>query len=181
MTSLLRLQSRYTKNAHTEQALAASRNRIQSMALVHEHLYQSPDLARINLADYLRRYVPYLTRVYREQAQSITVSIDAEDTFLDIDGAVPCGLLINELVSNALKHAFPSERTGEIRIDLQTEDGQAALTVSDDGVGFPVDVDFRRAKSLGLQLVNTLVKQLNGTINLDRGQGTVFEVTFPAE
>jgi PAS domain S-box-containing protein len=181
MTSLLRLQSRYTKNAHTEQALAASRNRIQSMALVHEHLYQSPDLARINLADYLRRYVPYLTRVYREQAQSITVSIDAEDTFLDIDGAVPCGLLINELVSNALKHAFPSERTGEIRIDLQTEDGQAALTVSDDGVGFPVDVDFRLAKSLGLQLVNTLVRQLNGTINLDRSQGTVFEVTFPAE
>jgi len=180
MTSLLRLQCQFTEDPGIQQALAANRDRIQSMALVHEHLYQSPDLARINLADYLRRYVPYLTRAYHEHARRIRVGIDAEDTFLDIDHAVPCGLLINELVSNALKHAFPNERAGEIRVGARTENGQTVLSVSDDGVGLPADVDFRRPRSLGLQLVNTLVEQLNGTITLDDHQGTTFEVAFPA-
>lgn len=181
MTSLLRLQCQFTADPQIQQALAANRDRIQSMALVHEHLYQSPDLARINLADYLRRYVPYLTRVYRQQAHHVAVRLDARDAFLDIDHAVPCGLLVHELVSNALKHAFPDGRAGEIRVEVRTENGQTKLSVSDDGAGLPEAVDFRRAKSLGLQLVNTLVKQLKGTINLDSRQGTAFEVIFPAQ
>jgi PAS domain S-box-containing protein len=181
ITSLLRLQSQFTEDLQIRQALTANRDRIQSMALVHEHLYQSPDLACINLADYLRRYVPYLTRVYRKQAHHFAVRIEAKDTFLDIDHAVPCGLLIHELVSNALKHAFPEGQGGEIRIEARTENGQTKLCVSDDGVGLPEDVDFHHAKSLGLQLVNTLVKQLRGTINLDSRQGTRFEVTFPSQ
>ena len=180
MTSLLRLQCQFTENPEIRQALAANRDRIQSMALVHEHLYQSPDLARINLADYLRRYVPYLTRVYRKQAAHIAVNVEARDTFLNIDHAVPCGLLINELVSNALKHAFPDGRTGEILLEVQKQNGKTKLKVSDDGIGLPEDLDFRRAESLGLQLVNTLVRQLDGTISLDSQQGTTFEVTFPA-
>lgn len=180
MTSLLRLQCQFTEDAPVRQALTVNRDRLQSMALVHEHLYQSPDLARINLTDYLRRYVPYLTRVYRKQARCIAVRTDAEDTYLDIDHAVPCGLLVNELVSNALKHAFPAGRTGEIRVEAWQENGHARLSVSDDGISLPAHVDFRRPKSLGLQLVNTLVKQLNGTIDLDNHQGTTFEVTFPA-
>jgi PAS domain S-box-containing protein len=180
MTSLLRLQCQFTEDSPVRQALTVNRDRIQSMALVHEHLYQSPDLTRINLADYLRCYVPYLTRVYRKQARRIAVRTDAEDTYLDIDHAIPCGLLVNELVSNALKHAFPAGRVGEIHVGARQENGHANLSVSDDGVGLPANVDFRRPKSLGLQLVNTLVKQLNGTINLDNHRGTTFEVTFPA-
>jgi PAS domain S-box-containing protein len=181
MTSLLRLQCQFTEHPQIQQALAANRDRIQSMALVHEHLYRSPDLAHINLADYLRRYVPYLTRVYRQQAHHIAVKIEAKDAFLEIDHAVPCGLLINELVSNALKHAFPDGRAGEIRVEAQTENGQAKLSVSDDGVGFPEDLDFRCARSLGLQLVDTLVRQLSGEISLESHKGTTFEVTFPAQ
>lgn len=180
MTSLLRLQCQFAEDPQIQQALGTNRDRIQSMALVHEHLYQSPDLARINLADYLRRYVPYLTRVYRQQAHRIAVRTDAEDTYLDIDDAVPCGLLVNELVSNALKHAFPAGRAGEIRVVARQENGRAKLSVSDDGIGLPAHVDFRRSKSLGLQLVNALVNQLDGTINLDNQRGTTIEVTFPA-
>jgi len=180
MTSLLRLQCQFSKDSPVRQALTTNRDRIQSMSLVHEHLYQSPDLARINLADYLRRYVPYLTRVYQKQARRIAVRTDAEDTYLDIDHAVPCGLLVNELVSNALKHAFPAGRAGEIRVEARQENGHASLSVRDDGVGLPADVNFRRPTSLGLHLVNMLVKQLNGTINLENHHGTAFEVTFPA-
>ena len=114
---------------------------------------------------------------------AITLKIDAGDVSLGIDAAIPCGLIINELVSNSLEHAFPAgkargDRESEIRINLHADDNKLTLTVSDNGVGLPGDLDFRNTESLGLHLVNTLTRQLEGTIELDRSGGTAFEITF---
>ncbi len=121
----------------------------------------------------------YLCQTYGAQSVAITLKINVNDIFLDIDTAVPCGLILNELVSNALKHAFTEGAKDEIRIDFHSDtDNQLTLTVSDNGVGLPQDLDFRKAESLGLRLVVMLTEQLDGTIELDRSDGTKFEITF---
>jgi two-component sensor histidine kinase len=148
------------------------------MALVHERLYQSRDLARVDFAEYIRNLVSYLFRSYEVHSNVIKQKINIANVSLGIDAAVPCGLILNELVSNSLKHAFPDGRAGEIRIGLSSDNGKFTLMVSDNGVGFPKDLDLRNTQSLGLQLVNTLVEQLEGTIELDRSGGTAFEITF---
>jgi two-component sensor histidine kinase len=148
------------------------------MVLVHERLYQSPDLARIDFAEYIQSLANYLFRSYGVNTNAIKLKTNVHDVFLGVDTAIPCGLILNELVSNALKHAFPDGRAGEIRIELRADDGQLMLVVSDNGVGFPEDLGFRDTASLGLQLVSTLVDQLEGTIELDRSGGTTFKITF---
>ena len=134
-------------------------------------------MARIDFAEYIDSLVTYLRQMYGVGGVSLEVNITP--VYLTIEQAIPCGLIANELVSNAMNHAFPNGRTGKIWIELgAVEDGQLSLVVGDDGVGFPPDIDFRRTTSLGLTLVNTLVKQLNGTIELQDEAGTAFKILF---
>jgi two-component sensor histidine kinase len=178
ISSLLYLQSQNIVDKPSLEMFLDSRNRVRSMALVHERLYQSRDLARVDFAEYIRNLVSYLFRSYEVHSNVIKQKINIADVSLGIDAAVPCGLILNELVSNSLKHAFPDGTAGEIRIGLSSDNDKFTLMVSDNGVGFPKDLDLRNTQSLGLQLVNTLVDQLEGTIELDRSGGTAFEITF---
>jgi PAS domain S-box-containing protein len=178
ISSLLYLQSKNIKDKQTIKMFRDSESRVRSMSLVHERLYQSQDLARVDFAEYMRSLANHLFRSYGINTNVIQLKINSDDVFLGVDTAIPCGLIINELVSNSLKHAFPDGREGEVRIELRADDGQFMLMVSDNGVGFPQDLDFRDTGSLGLQLVNTLVEQIEGTIELDRSDGTAFRIAF---
>gem|GEM_PF-3084491 len=183
VSSLLYLQSEHIKDKHCLATIKESENRVRSMALVHEQLYQSEGLARVDFAEYIRNLATYLLRSHGVKPDAMTLKIDAEDVSLGIDTAIPCGLIISELISNSLEHAFPAGKSGgdresEIRINLNAHDNKLTLIVSDNGVGLPGDLDFRNTESFGLHLVNTLVSQLEGTIELDRSGGTAFEITF---
>ncbi|EDX75959.1 PAS fold family [Coleofasciculus chthonoplastes PCC 7420] len=245
ISSLLRLQARKLKTPEILDLLQESQNRVQAMALIHEKLYQSEHLSKINFGTYIKSLVYSLSRCYGARQKGITFNLTIAPVSLSIDTAIPCGLIINELVSNSLKYAFTDSRNGEIGITLQTrggtnegegedqgdrgnvadlswvrsrhfsaisaealttnskvsaigdgEDGennltnatsdslssvlqeQLCLTIGDNGIGFPEDVDFRQTSSLGLQLVCRLAKQLNGEITLDRNQGTLFIIIF---
>lgn len=189
ISSLLNLQSSYIKNKKVLDIFKISRDRIFSMALIHEKLYQSKDLARIDFGQYIQGLVVHLFRSYRIDPKTIALETDVKNSFLDINLAIPCGLIINELVSNSLKHAFVENRAGgernesldKIYVSLHSNgEGRFALVVQDNGVGFPKDLDFRKTKSLGLQLVNDLVNQIDGSIELQRGRGTAFKITFNA-
>ena len=184
--SLLNLQAGHIQDPSALRAFRESQDRVRSMALIHEKLYQSSDLARIDFGDYVQKLIAHLHRSCQTGAGSVAIEVDVGNIPLGIDTAIPCGLLINELVSNSLKHAFPhqAQREGEadqarqVRVALGAEGGQLVLVVRDNGVGFPPDVDFRAADSLGLQLVVALVRQLGGEIELDRQQGTTWKITF---
>jgi two-component sensor histidine kinase len=181
ISSLLNLQSRFIKDKQSLDMFKESQSRIKAMALVHEKLYKSKDLARIDFAEYLRSLTDYLLGSYRIHLKPVTLKINAEKALLDVDSAITCGLIVSELVSNSLKHAFPSTWQGEeseIRIDLFAKDRTFSLLVSDNGAGFPQDLDFRNTESLGLQLVSTLTEQLEGAIELDRAGGTAFKIVF---
>jgi two-component sensor histidine kinase len=185
VSSLLNLQSGYVQDESAQQMFQESQNRILSMALIHERLYQSQDLARIDLSEYLQTLSAELIHSYRANAAPIKLKIDAEDVLLNIKKAVPCGLIVNELVSNALKHAFPAHQQNgkepEVRIQLSADpQDRVTLIVSDNGVGFPKDVDLQTLESLGLRLVNTLITQLEGTLELANHDGTEFKLQFSA-
>jgi two-component sensor histidine kinase len=149
------------------------------MALIHESLYRTGDLARFNFARYIDSLCTDLFQSYANGTSHIRLHTDLDELAFDIDTAVPCGLILNELLTNALKYAFPDDRPGDIHIGLQAAAGQVTLSVRDTGIGFPADLDFRRADSLGLQLVAMLTEQLRGTITLASEGGTAFTVTFP--
>jgi PAS domain S-box-containing protein len=176
--SLLDLQSDYIEDEQTLQMFKDSRARVRSMALIHERLYQAQDLTRINFAEYVRSLTNSLFHSYGTQAVGVTLKVNVEDVLLDIDRAIPCGLIINELVSNALKYGFPDGQEGEICIELFSASDEFTLVVRDNGVGFPQDLDFRKTKTLGLKLVTTLAKQLRGAIELQRNGGTEFKLRF---
>jgi PAS domain S-box-containing protein len=177
--SLLRIQSRAVKDRETREMFKQSQNRIRSMALIHEALYKSGDLAHIDIADYISRMTTHLLSIYREDLGEIEIDQDAGGIFLDINKAIPCGLMISELVSNSLKHAFPGKRTGHILIRMtKSQRGKNILIVKDNGVGFPAGLDFRKTETLGLQLVTDLVMQINGTIQIKKTKGTEFVVKF---
>jgi len=182
ISSLFNLQARKLKSGQALEIIKDSQSRVKSMALVHEKLYQSKDLTRIDFAEYVRSLTTHLLRIYRVGPATITLKLNIKDVLLDINAAIPCGLIINELVSNSLKHAFPDGREGEIQIALHPiTENQIELIVSDDGIGFPKDRDFRNTDSLGLQLVCILVDQLGGTIELDRSEGTTFTIKATKE
>ena len=181
ISSLLDLQSAYVEDVVMQAILQDSRGRVRSMALVHEQLYGSLDLARIDLQGYLQDLVGYLRRAYHQQAGGVQLHIEVEESLLlDVESAVPLGLIVNELVSNALKHAFPDGRSGEVRIQVWLpEKDQVCLIVQDDGIGFPQEIDIHRSPSLGLTIITTLVEQLRGQIDLRQQGGTCFEFYFP--
>jgi PAS domain S-box-containing protein len=180
ISSLLNLQSNSIESKETRELLRESQNRVRSMALIHEKLYQSESLAQVQFAEYLRNLTRDLFRSY--SAGGVGLKLQAEDIPLDVDTAIPCGLIINELVSNALKYAFPAGRTGDLHISfLKISRERCALTVTDNGVGLPPEVDVKNPKTLGLQLVNMLVNQLHGTLDVVTDGGTTFMVTFTAD
>lgn len=180
ISSLLDLQADALENPMVFQAFQDSKNRIRSMALVHENLYQSGDLARIGTEEYIRSVVGYFLSTYGNFEDRIVPNIQVENISLDMDTAVPIGLILTELLSNALKHAFLPGRKGKLTIRFRSR-GKKALTliVQDNGVGFPREIDIDKPGSLGLQLVSLLARQLKGTIEVERRSGTSFKVTIP--
>lgn len=181
ISSLLNLQAGSIKDQQAMETLKESQSRVKSLALIHEKLYQSGDLAKIDFAGYVLSLTADLYHAYGVNPEAIALRIDVDDVSLDIDTAIPCGLIINELVSNSLKHAFPADREGDVRIGLHSDDDdRLKLSVGDNGIGFPKDLDFRNTESLGLQVVGTLTDQLGGTMELHRNGGTEFAMTFPS-
>ena len=180
ISSLLRLQSRYIRDEEVHKVFKESQDRVRTMAIIHEKLYQSTDLARVDFAGYIRDLTANLYRSYGVSQETIGLRMHVKNVFLGIDMAIPCGLIINELVSNSLKHAFPEGKRGEIFIDLSTDHDQITLIVGDNGGAFQKGVDFRKTGSLGLQLVISLVEQLEGTIELHSDGQTEFRIAFPA-
>lgn len=179
VSSLLSLQSRYMENESYKQMFKESQNRIKSMALIHEKLYKSKTLETVNFREYITDLVQGLVQSYK--GHNITVTIEVDDILLDVNTAVPCGLIINELVSNALKHAFPG-REGEIKVGLHASNGTIELVVADNGVGIPEGVDMKATETLGLRLVTILAEdQLNGKIKLTQDGGTEFCITFQSK
>ena len=153
--------------------------RVRSMALVHEKLYQSADLARIDFGEYSRSLLNYLWRAHGSAAASIKLTFDLEPVFLPVDISVPCGLILNELAGNALKHAFAGKAAGEVTVSLKhSVNGCISLRVRDDGVGLPPGFDWRNAMSLGLRLVNMLAGQIDASLEVNERQGTEFVVVF---
>ncbi len=179
ISSLLNLQARGIEHEQSREILRDTRSRVTSMAMVHEQLYQSPDLARVDFAKHVRSLASYLFRSYGDASGVVAFQEEIGDVDLTLDTAIPCGLIINELVSNALRHAFPDGREGEIRVGLELDNDRYVLVVFDNGVGFPADLDFHATNTMGLQVVNTLAGQLNGTVELDRDGGTNVKITFP--
>ncbi len=180
--SLLKLQAADVQDAKALAAFTDSQNRVKSMALVHERLYQSRELSRIDLADYIRELATSLLRAYATSPGAVELEVNTRDIRLGLDLAVSCGLLLNELITNSLKHAFPGGRRGRVGVELYSQNELLTLVVRDDGVGLPEQVDWQRTNSLGMQLIRTLATHdLRGTIELNRSGGTEFRITFPAE
>lgn len=180
ITSLLRLQSRHIKEEEYREMFKESQNRIISMSLVHEKLYRSKDLTQIDFNDYIRDLIKGLFQSYGANKGNIALNIHVKTISLGIDFAIPCGLIINELVTNSLKHAFPDGRKGEIKTVLRSiDENMIELIVGDNGIGIPEDLDFKKTKTLGLHLVTMLAEnQLHGDINLNRSKGTEFIIKF---
>jgi len=179
ISSLLNLQSSKVKDKKVVGMFQESRDRIRAMALIHEKLYQSKDLALVNLAQYIESLYLHLYHMYSVDTSTVRLNQHIDDIFLDINTAIPIGLVINELVSNALKHAFPNGIQGEICLELSCDKtGKYRLIVKDNGVGLPPGVDINNPDTLGMQLVYDLVAQIGGDIDIDSSDGTSFLVTF---
>ncbi len=185
ISSLLNLQSRNIEDSKYAELFNESKNRINSMALVHHKLYQSNDLANIDFGDYIQSLSENLFMFYGMSPQLVTLKVDVKNIILSIDTAIPCGLIINELVSNSLKYAFPEEGKGELLISLKQNkadnenDTMYELSVGDNGIGIPEDFDISKADTLGLQLVVNLTEhQLQGKLEVDRANGTCFHIHF---
>lgn len=177
--SLLRLQSEHVNDKSDLELFNDCQSRVMSMTLVHKTLYQSGNLAEVDFADYIQSLAGHLFHAYNVSVATPKLSIDIKDVSLGIGAAIPCGLIITELVSNSLKYAFTEGTRGEIKIAMQPiKENEIELVVSDDGIGLPNDFDFLDSESLGLQLVVALVQQLKGTIELDRSSGTEFKIHF---
>ncbi len=178
ITSLLSLQSGKVNLPEMQSVLRESQTRVKSMALVHEELYQSDNFSRVDFADYIQRLTTNLFHTYQTGPVAVSLAVDVQEVFLTVDTAIPCGLIVNELVSNALKHAFPDGREGRVTIQLSAVGPVYVLTVADDGIGLAEDIDPETVESLGLQLVDTLTHQLGGAMRIHRDHGTQFEISF---
>ncbi|HMD49604.1 MAG TPA: histidine kinase dimerization/phosphoacceptor domain -containing protein [Bryobacteraceae bacterium] len=179
MSSLLSLQSRAASNEEIRRMLEDDQNRIQSMALLHEILYQSQDLALVDFSKYLLRMVDHLFRSYGVNSRQIRLHSDLDPIAIDLDDALPTGLLISEVISNSLKHGFPEGRSGEIRILLRRQSaGTVSLVLSDSGVGLPAGLDWTTSRSLGLRLVRALADQLRASLDIRSQGGTEVKMVF---
>ena len=177
ISSLIGLQLDRMHEPEDRALLEGVRNSVLSMAIIHQKLYQTENFARIDMKDYIRELVSEIFNMYYH-ARGLTITYNVDDVYLKINEAVPCGLIINELVTNAIKHAFPDSRTGTIRVTCNARAGSHVISVHDDGAGLPSDFNSARPASLGLQLVAALVKQLRGTMEVITSEGTEFRITF---
>jgi len=178
ISSLLSLQSRYIDDKESFDVFKESQNRVKSMALIHEKLYESENLDHLDMGSYLESLCSSLKSSYISPKDKINISSSAEDINLNLDTAIPLGLIINELVTNSIKHAFDPGEEGNIKISMQRKGTKIILDVSDDGKGIPDNLDFKNTKSLGLMLVNSLVNQIDGDIYLQNHKGTIFTTKF---
>ena len=177
--SLLNLQSSQIKDKTALNLLKNNRDRIKSMALIHERLYKSKNLSKIDFSEYVKTFAQHLLSSYVHKNQ-VSLKINIRDIFLDIDKSIPCGLLINELVSNALKYAFRYGEKGIIKINIKlNKKDKIKLIIEDDGNRFPTNIDIKKTRTLGLRLVDKLVEQLDGSLKLERNGKTKFTITFP--
>jgi PAS domain S-box-containing protein len=180
ISSLINMQMRRLTEETSRTALQECQTRVQAIALIHEKLYQSKNYSGIPFPEYVRSLAGYVFQVTGASPSSISMEFAIEDVSLAVDKAIPCALILNELITNALKHAFPDGRAGKIRIELaRMESDLFALAVKDDGVGLSKERDHMQSQSLGMQLVNTLTSQLSGNLSITQEQGTSFQVVFP--
>ncbi|MEN4018039.1 MAG: histidine kinase N-terminal 7TM domain-containing protein [Methanobacterium sp.] len=176
--SLLKLQSKYIKDENALNIFRESQNRAKSMALIHQRLYQSGDLKKINFGNYTQDIVFNLFKSYTTNSNQIKLNVDVDNALLDVDTAIPLGLILNELVSNSLKHGFSEGRKGHLTVEFHLKDHEYRLIVSDDGTGIPEGLNYENADSLGLKLVYSLSDQIGAEVNLDTSRGTRFEIRF---
>jgi two-component sensor histidine kinase len=180
ISSLLSLQEGAIDDTRLGFLFRVSQERLYAMALVHDLLQQTEDMARINLGQYAARLIEEVARTYAVDPERITLETELEDVWVGLDTATPCGLLLHELLTNCFTHAFPEGLTGRVRLELRATDEQTLLLrVGDTGCGFPEEVDFHTTDSLGLQLVRLMAEQLRGTITLERAEGTHVTVLVP--
>lgn len=176
ISSLLNLQLNYLENEEIIELLKSSQSRIRSMAMIHEKLYNTKELSRINFGEYAREFTNYLFNAYRSKIGSLRLELDLADVYLDINLSISLGLILNELITNALKHAFPNNRPGKVGISLKEENGQVQLIVTDDGEGLPQNFDIKKTNSLGLELVDSLVEQHKGRLEISTEGFTEFRI-----
>jgi len=178
ISSILNLQSSYVRDAYALNLLKECQNRIKSMAFIHESLYQTKNFESVNFSEYVTTLAKNLVHTYSINTKKIKLILTLDNLFLSLDASIPCGLIINEIISNSLKYAFPDNRDGIIFVTLRVIKNQVSIEVGDNGVGIPENVDIKNTQTLGLQLVDTLVEQINGTLNLKRKNGTTFSIEF---
>lgn len=182
ISSLLELQCEYIHDEQPLRLFRESQDRIKTMALVHERLYASADIASISVCEYLKSLATQLVNSYMADPEYTDLKFDVSDFCLGIEEAIPCGLIVNELVSNSLKHAFPERSGGEIAVGCRMDnEGMVVLTVSDNGVGIPDGFDVSRTETLGMQIVYLLSRQLRGTIEVRNENGASFRIRFPSK
>ncbi len=182
INSLLKLQANNIEDDKTKDILIKSQNRVYAMSAVHETLHGSENLSKIDLKTYLSKVTSSVFQTYSVARDKVKLTTEINGIPISIDQASPLGLVINELVSNSLKYAFPEDRTGEITVSIKKVDNELELIVMDDGIGIPEELDWRNAKSLGLKLVRTLVEnQLDGSIDMESKNGTKFIIKFNIE
>lgn len=180
VSSILNLQSSYVSDEYALTLLKESQNRIKTMAYIHESLYQNKSFTSVNFSEYVQTLVNNIVQSYSYSKDKIKLQLNIEKITLSLDSSIPAGLIINELVTNAIKHGFPGSRKGVISINLKCENNFVFLELKDNGVGFAPDIDFENSHSLGLQLVNTLIEQIEGKFNFrsEKNSGTEILVTF---
>ena len=180
VSSMLNLQTEKLSDPKAIELFKESQNRVRSIALFHEKLYQSRDLGRVEIAEYLKGLANDSFATYGVNPADIVLAVHTEDIPLDVDAAISCGLLVNELISNSLKHAFPGHRKGRVEVTLRSAGTDVVLDVADNGVGFPAHIDIRSPSTLGLKLVAIFTEQVDGTMDLTREGGTRFSLRFTA-
>jgi len=179
ISSLLNLQIPYIKDKESIEFFKESQNRVKSISMVHEKLYQSKNIDKIDFGDYISNIVTNLFQTYDVDQDIIEYNSSLDNIKLNIETSIPCGLIITELITNSIKHAFSNtEKKGKIWVKLNSDHGKFTLIIKDNGTGFPEDMDFKNMESLGLQLVDLLVDQVNGSIELNRKNGTEFKIEF---
>ncbi len=178
ISSILNLQSSYVKDTYALNLLKECQNRIKSMAFIHEALYQNKNFESVNFTEYISTISKNLLHSYSVGGEKIRLILTLDNLFLNLDTSIPCGLIINEILSNSLKYAFPDNREGIIFVTLKNNRGKVHIEVGDNGVGIPESLDIKNTQSLGLQLVDTLVEQINGALTLERTKGTKFIIEF---
>ena len=181
ISSLLELQAYSIQDPTAKSILSGTRHRIHSMALVHDQIYRSENLSSIDVREYLNSIITQLNKAYGSLQRLININVKIDTVPLPLAFAIPCGLILNELLTNAFKHAFPGNQNGEIIVEFYKNNNRFVLSVGDNGVGLPARLDFREAESMGLRLINILTRQLKGEINLDQSKGTLFKITFNAK